>query len=78
MAERSSLLPFPAWVLGLDVLGSLMLGAGVFLRWGAPLEVVSALPSGLDLLLLGAGGAAVVAGAVLMARFAKIPSNLPR
>jgi hypothetical protein len=75
MAERPSVLPFPKWLLAVDLVAAVLVIAGLFLRHQPGWMASMGLPAGLDLLLLGLGALGVVG---CSARFGRIAMTAAR
>jgi len=66
VSERTSVLPFPLWLVAVDLVGAMLVLAGLLLRTGV--VEAAGLPKGVDLLLLALGGLAIVGSAIQILR----------
>jgi hypothetical protein len=60
VSERHSVLPFPKWLIAVDLVAALLVVAGLLLRNQPERMASMGLPAGTDLVLLGLGALGVV------------------
>jgi hypothetical protein len=70
MPEQPSGLPFPKWLIAVDLVAAILVVAGLFLHNQPERMAAIGLPAGTDLLLLGLGALGVVACGGQFARIA--------
>ena len=70
MPQPRSLLPFPGWLVAVDLVAALPVVAGLFLRNQPERMAAMSLPTGVDLLLLGVGALGVVGCGACFGRIA--------